>query len=64
MHFGLPPRYSKDVKFIQVDIDSLAIGDNVTPAVGVAADVKVFVTQLANTLKLWQFSNPEWNTML
>ncbi|CAD5122752.1 DgyrCDS11161 [Dimorphilus gyrociliatus] len=46
LHFGLPPRFDKDVKIIQVDICPEELNNNVRSAVSVHGDLKVFVNQL------------------
>ncbi|MHB8577867.1 MAG: thiamine pyrophosphate-binding protein [Dehalococcoidia bacterium] len=57
MHFGLPPRWSPDVKVIQLDIESEEIGTNVPAAVGLVGDGKAITSQLNKALdeNPWQF---------
>jgi 2-hydroxyacyl-CoA lyase 1 len=65
MHFGLPPRFSPDVRTIQLDISAEEIGTNVPAEVGLVGDAKAVVAQLNAALeeRPWQFS-PEntWRT--
>lgn len=46
LHFGLPPRFDKDVKIIQVDICPEELNNNVRSAVSVHCDLKMFVYQV------------------
>uniref|UniRef100_A0A4W2HSV7 2-hydroxyacyl-CoA lyase n=1 Tax=Bos indicus x Bos taurus TaxID=30522 RepID=A0A4W2HSV7_BOBOX len=55
LHFGLPPRYQPDVKFIQVDICAEELGNNVRPAVTLLGDVNAVTKQL-----LEQFDKTPW----
>uniref|UniRef100_A0A8C5YEN7 2-hydroxyacyl-CoA lyase n=1 Tax=Microcebus murinus TaxID=30608 RepID=A0A8C5YEN7_MICMU len=45
LHFGLPPRYRPDVKFIQVDICAEELGNNVRPAVTLLGDINAVTKQ-------------------
>src|SRR6201989_2495378 len=49
-HFGLPPRYSKDVKIIQLDISPEEIGHNKPTEVALVGDGKAIVSQLNKAL--------------
>ncbi|XP_077159472.1 2-hydroxyacyl-CoA lyase 1 isoform X1 [Paroedura picta] len=63
LHFGLPPRFRPDVKFIQVDICAEELGNNVRPAAALLGDIKVVTEQLLEHLnrKLWKYpSGTEW----
>nr|XP_002716230.4 2-hydroxyacyl-CoA lyase 1 [Oryctolagus cuniculus] len=67
LHFGLPPRYQPDVKFIQVDICAEELGNNVKPAVTLLGDINAVTKQLLEQLTkpLWQYP-PEskwWKTL-
>jgi 2-hydroxyacyl-CoA lyase 1 len=67
MHFGLPPRWNKDVKVIQMDISAEEIGTNVPAAVGLVGDGKAITAQLNRALdeNPWQFSAENtWRTGL
>ncbi|KAM9187866.1 LOW QUALITY PROTEIN: 2-hydroxyacyl-CoA lyase 1 [Dugong dugon] len=55
LHFGLPPRYQPDVKFIQVDICAEELGNNVRPAVVLLGDINALTKQL-----LEQFDKTPW----
>ncbi|XP_063466832.1 2-hydroxyacyl-CoA lyase 1 isoform X3 [Symphalangus syndactylus] len=45
LHFGLPPRYQPDVKFIQVDICAEELGNNVKPAVTLLGNINAVTKQ-------------------
>uniref|UniRef100_A0A2K5N4E4 2-hydroxyacyl-CoA lyase n=1 Tax=Cercocebus atys TaxID=9531 RepID=A0A2K5N4E4_CERAT len=67
LHFGLPPRYQPDVKFIQVDICAEELGNNVKPAVTLLGDINAVTKQLLEELDKtpWQYP-PEskwWKTL-
>ncbi|MCH2172855.1 thiamine pyrophosphate-dependent enzyme [Myxococcota bacterium] len=67
MHFGKPPRFSADVKTIQIDIAAEEIGRNVPAEVGLAGDLKAIVGQLNDTLSGAPFEFPgdsAWRTNL
>ncbi|XP_054451423.1 2-hydroxyacyl-CoA lyase 1 [Pteronotus mesoamericanus] len=55
LHFGLPPRYQPDVKFIQVDICAEELGNNVRPVVTLLGDINAVTKQL-----LEQFGKTPW----
>ncbi|XP_037380503.1 2-hydroxyacyl-CoA lyase 1 [Talpa occidentalis] len=55
LHFGLPPRYQPDVKFIQIDICAEELGNNVKPAVTLLGDINAVTKQL-----LGQFDKTPW----
>uniref|UniRef100_A0A5F5PMC7 2-hydroxyacyl-CoA lyase n=1 Tax=Equus caballus TaxID=9796 RepID=A0A5F5PMC7_HORSE len=55
LHFGLPPRFRPDVKFIQVDICAEELGNNVRPAVTLLGDINAVTKQL-----LEQFDRTPW----
>lgn len=46
LHFGLPPRFRKDVKIIQLDNDPLEIHTNVKSILPMCADAKVALAQM------------------
>jgi 2-hydroxyacyl-CoA lyase 1 len=46
LHFGLPPRFKPDVKFIQLDNDPLEFGNNVKAAIPLCGDAKTILGQL------------------
>ncbi|XP_028747042.1 2-hydroxyacyl-CoA lyase 1 [Peromyscus leucopus] len=55
LHFGLPPRYRADVKFVQIDICAEELGNNVRPAVTLLGDINAVSKQL-----LEQFDKTPW----
>lgn len=55
LHFGLPPRYQADVKFIQIDICAEELGNNVRPSVTLLGDINAVSKQL-----LEQFDKTPW----
>jgi 2-hydroxyacyl-CoA lyase 1 len=40
LHFGLPPRFNKDVKIIQLDFDHHEIGVNLPAEIALVGDAK------------------------
>jgi 2-hydroxyacyl-CoA lyase 1 len=67
LHFGLPPRFSENVRVIQLDISPEEIGTNVPAEVALVGDAKAVVGQINAALdaRPWQFS-PEntWRTTI
>lgn len=67
LHFGRPPRYSADVKIIQVDICPEEINNSVKSTVGILSDMKPAAEKLveATKKKRFAFSNNSewWNTL-
>jgi 2-hydroxyacyl-CoA lyase 1 len=59
MHFGLPPRYSKDVRVIQLDIEPESMHQNKPAEVALVGDGKAIVGQLnqALTQRQWFYPN-------
>jgi 2-hydroxyacyl-CoA lyase 1 len=57
MHFGLPPRYNKNVRFIQLDIAAESIGQNAPAEVALVGDGKAIVAQINEALgkREWVF---------
>ena len=51
MHFGLPPRFNKNVRIVQLDISPEAIGQNVPAEVALVGDGKAIVGQLNTALE-------------
>lgn len=67
MHFGLPPRFNKDVKVIQLDINPEEIGRNVQSEVALVGDGKAITKQLNTALGNRQWFYPddtEWRQTL
>uniref|UniRef100_A0A8C5GPG1 2-hydroxyacyl-CoA lyase n=1 Tax=Gouania willdenowi TaxID=441366 RepID=A0A8C5GPG1_GOUWI len=63
LHFGLPPRFSSNVKIIQVDLCPEEMGNNVRPAVALLGDINAIVTQLFTCVQKdgWKFpSGAHW----
>ena len=58
MHFGLPPRFRKDVRVVQLDIAAEEIGTNVPTEVPLVGDAKAVMTQMVAALEEdpWQIS--------
>ena len=67
MHYGLPPRFHKDVRVIQLDIEPTEIGTNVPAEVGLVGDGKAVVGQLNRALDNRQWFYPSetpWRALL
>ena len=57
LHFGDAPKWSSDVKFIQVDISPEEIGRNSGDgSFGIVGDISVVVPQLLHTLSPWSYT--------
>ncbi|XP_051033806.1 2-hydroxyacyl-CoA lyase 1 isoform X1 [Phodopus roborovskii] len=67
LHFGLPPRYQADVKFIQIDICAEELGNNVRPSVTLLGDINAVSKQLLEQFDKtpWQFPTDSkwWKTL-
>lgn len=67
LHFGLPPRYQADVKFIQIDICAEELGNNVRPSVTLLGDVNAVSKQLLEQFvkNPWQYPTDSkwWETL-
>jgi len=46
LHFGKPPRFNKDVKVIQVDLQAEELGNNTNTCIEVQADIRSFCQQV------------------
>lgn len=59
LHFGRPPRFAEDVKFIQVDLSAEEMHNSVRSAVAVQSDILPFVDHLLEQLngQNYQFDN-------
>ncbi len=67
MHFGLPPRWSPNLRVIQLDIAPEEIGTNVPAEVGLVGDIKAVMGQINAELERepWQFGTEnEWRYAL
>ena len=58
-HFGLPPRFAKDVKVIQLDIAPEEIGHNKATEVALVGDGKAIIGQLNKALVSRQWFHPK-----
>ena len=59
MHFGLPPRYNKNVRVIQLDIAPEQIGQNAPTEVALVGDGKAIVAQLNSALEKREWVYPK-----
>jgi 2-hydroxyacyl-CoA lyase 1 len=59
LHFGLPPRYAKDVRVVQLDIEPESMHQNKPAEVALVGDGKAIVSQLNAALKGRQWFHPE-----
>ena len=59
MHFGLPPRFGKDVRIIQLDINAESISQNVPAEVALVGDGKAIVGQMNKALEGRQWFYPD-----
>jgi 2-hydroxyacyl-CoA lyase 1 len=67
MHFGMSPRFSKDIRVIQLDAAAEEIGTNVPTEVALVGDGKAVVGQLNRALDNRQWFYPaetEWRTAI
>ena len=63
LHFGMPPRFAKDMKLIQVDVCAEEIGSNIPAHVALIGDLKMIAFQLQSavqTLSSSLFKRDEW----
>ena len=58
MHFGLPPRFDKNVRIVQLDIAPEAISQNVPAEVALVGDGKAIVGQLNKALESFEYMYP------
>jgi len=64
MHFGLPPRFNKNVRIVQLDISPEAISQNVPAEVALVGDGKAIVGQMNRALEGIEWFYPkdtEWH---
>jgi 2-hydroxyacyl-CoA lyase 1 len=65
LHFGLPPRFSPDVRVVQMDIAAEEIGTNVPAEVALVGDAKAVTSQINAVLRdsPWQHAAENtWRT--
>ena len=62
MHFGLPPRFNKDVRVVQMDISAEEIGTNVPTEVALVGDGKAITSQLNVALEQNPWTYPQETT--
>jgi len=58
LHFGLPPRFSKDVRVIQLDLSPEEMSNNVQTEVALVGDGKAVTGQLNDALEKRQWFCP------
>lgn len=65
LHFGLPPRFKKDVKIIQLDNDPLEAHNNIRSEVALIGDARVILPQLTKAISepIMLKSSPWWKKM-
>src|SRR5262249_25008425 len=59
MHFGLPPRFNKDVRIVQLDIAAEQIGQNAPTEVALIGDGRAIVAQLNKSLEKREWVYPK-----
>src|SRR5229473_492674 len=59
MHFGLPPRFNKNVRIIQLDIAPETIGQNAPTEVALVGDGKAIVNQINQALEKREWVYPK-----
>ena len=64
LHFGLPPRFNKNVKIIQLDILPEEIGHNVEASSKLIGDCKETISLLNNKLGNFKTDIKQWKDML
>jgi 2-hydroxyacyl-CoA lyase 1 len=67
LHFGMPPRFNKDVRILQIDIEPEEISTNVVTEAAMVGDAKSVVAQLNRELASspWAFSaDNDWRAAL
>lgn len=62
LHFGKPPRFSANVKFIQIDITSEELHNSQQASVAIQADMHAAVSTLSSYLteQKWYCTKSEW----
>jgi 2-hydroxyacyl-CoA lyase 1 len=60
--FGEHPKWNREARFIQIDIDADELGKNAADAeLGIVGDVKIVVPQLLRHLQGWKW-DPQWES--
>src|SRR5919108_101270 len=59
MHFGLPPRFNKNVRIVQLDIAPESIGQNAPTEVALVGDGKAIVAQINEALEKREWVYPK-----
>ena len=59
LHFGLPPRFNKNVKLIQVDICPEEIGHNIEASARIVGDLRLSMNELNKKVQ-GRISCQEW----
>ena len=65
LHFGQPPRWSKKVAVIQVELSAEELHNSVQSALGLQGDIAATVRELTSQLGDWRYpdSAPWWETL-
>ena len=65
MHFGQPPRWSRNINIIQVDVCAEEMHNSVTAAVALQGDIRATVAALCQHVQGWSYpdSAPWWQTL-
>jgi 2-hydroxyacyl-CoA lyase 1 len=59
LHFGAQPRFSENVKIIQVDLNAEELGNNTSNCVQVQSDIKTFTQQVRFFKSNIEYSMPK-----
>ncbi len=59
LHFGLPPRFAKGVKVVQLDVSGDEIGRNVPAEVALVGDAQAIVSQLNSAIAKAKWTYPQ-----
>ena len=60
LHFGLPPRFNKNVKIIQVDVSPEEMGHNVEASARLIGDCKETIAAFNKKIKDFKSNIPDW----
>ena len=64
LHFGLPPRFNKNVKIVQVDVSPEEMGHNVEASGRLVGDCRACVRVLNEALGGHKFAGKDWISKL